>query len=177
MTSVRQRIQCWWFQISSWRHFVFWPIKAGTLQPLPQLGWFVSIWIPSSFTFDSYVDGLVDGHLGLDQDAAQVGALVGALLHVRQPQGAVLEHHLTVIIGQLHAVLQPLDGIIRVANHAARYVGVPARHCGDVPHGSDSRWTWRHREERGGWRGEGDRERETQRVGERADEARKVMAE
>lgn len=67
-----------------------------------------------------------------------------------------------MIIRQLHAVFQPLDGVIRVANHTACYVGVPACHCGDVPHGSDSGWTWRHREEREGMEG-GDRERKTKR--------------
>lgn len=58
-----------------------------------------------SRTFDRDVDGLVDGHLGLDENAAQVGALVRTLLHVGEPQGAVLKDHLTMIIGQLHAVL------------------------------------------------------------------------
>jgi len=115
-----------------------------------------------TLTFHSDMHSLVDGHLGLDQNATQVCALVCALLHVRQPQGAVLEDHLTMIIRQLHAVLQPLDGVIRVANHTARYVGVPARHCGGVPHGSDSGWTWRHREEREGMEG-GGRQKERQR--------------
>lgn len=103
-------------------------------------------------TFYGDVNGLVDRHLGLDQNTAQVGALVRTLLHVCEPQGAVLKDHLTMIIGQLHAVLQPLDGVIRVANHTAGYVGIPACYCGHVPHGSDSRWTWRHRGEKRGWR-------------------------
>lgn len=148
---------------------VNWCVTLSLLQP-NSINWVHKIGInlpktlPSasvllfSFTFDSDVDSLVDWHLGLDQNATQVGPLVCALLHVCEPQCAVLKHHLTMIIRQLHAVLQPLNGVIWVPNHTTRYIGISARHCGDVSHGSNSRWTWRHGEEREGMEG-GDREK------------------
>lgn len=118
-----------------------------------------------TLTFNRYMDRLVDWHLGLDQNATQVGPFVGALLHVRKPQGAILKHHLTMIIRQLHAVLQPLDRVVRVANHAACYICVSACHRCDISHGSYSRRTWRHGEEREGMEGGHRDRRESRRTG------------
>lgn len=49
-------------------------------------------------TFDSHVDALADGKLGLDENTAQVLSLIHALLHIRQLESPVLKHHLAVVI-------------------------------------------------------------------------------
>lgn len=93
-------------------------------------------------TFDSHVDALADGELRLDEDAAQVLPLVHALLHIRQLEGPVLEHHLPVVVGQQEGVFIPLDGVVGVADDPAVDKGVPPSHGRDVPHRPDAGGAW-----------------------------------
>ena len=93
-------------------------------------------------TFDSHVDALADGELGLDEDAAQILPFVHALLHVSQLEGSVLEHHLAVVVGEQEGILVPLDGVVGVADDPAVDKGVPPSNGRDVPHGPDAGGAW-----------------------------------
>ena len=93
-------------------------------------------------TFDGHVDALADGELRLDEDAAQVLPFVHALLHISQLEGAVLEHHLAVVVGQQEGVLIPLDGVVGVADDPAVDKGVPPSDSCDVPHRPDAGGAW-----------------------------------
>lgn len=88
-------------------------------------------------TFHSDVDALVLEELGLNQHMAAVLSFVQFLLHVQQFQRAVvLERPLTVIKREKVGVLEPFDGVIRVANHMAVNVHVPPSYCCEVFHWS-----------------------------------------
>lgn len=110
-------------------------------------------------TFDSHVDALADGELGLDENTAQVLPLIHALLHIRQLESPVLKHHLAVVIGEQQGILVPLDGVVGVANDPAVDECVPPGDCCDVPHCPDAGGSWgvcggEKEERRGRWRHE-----------------------
>lgn len=88
------------------------------------------------------MDALADGKLRLNENAAQVLALIHALLHIRQLEGPVLKHHLAVVIWEQQGVLVPLDGVVGVTNDPAVDKCVPPGDCCDVPHCPDAGGSW-----------------------------------
>ena len=89
-------------------------------------------------TFDADVDTLGVHLVGLHHHLAVVLPLVH-LLDVGQLQRAVvLKRPLSMVERQQGRVLVPLDGVVRVANHAAVHIGVPPGNSREVFHWSDA---------------------------------------
>ena len=49
--------------------------------------------------------------------------------------------HLAMVVRQQKPFLEPLDGVVRVANHTTVYESVPSCYGCEVLHGSDTRRT------------------------------------